>query len=214
MRYALHFVVVAVIVIALSFACNAASMAAWRAFPTTFATLGVSSLPFYAAWAAICAGFTFAYPDAAATPWRVPRWSRRDWVVFALVVVASVLMYLPPIVRAIDGQAHVPDPPLYIAAGGIVGPIVEEWLFRGIVWNVLRRAAPGRAGLVTAIVGGALLFGFWHLPFDGVTWFGVQLAFMHAGFGLLMGIARWRLDSVLPGTILHVLGNCLFVITH
>jgi len=214
MRYAAHVAIVGLVVIALSFLCNGLSILTWQLAPETFSSIGLGSLPFYGAWIAICALTTIAYPVEVATPWRIGEWSRSKSLVLAGVIAVSIYMYMPAIWLALTGYAYVPAPLLVIAGGGIVGPFLEEWLFRGIVWNVLRRAAPGRVGLVTAIIGGALMFGFWHLPFDGVSWFGVQLAFMHAAFGIVMGIARWRLDSVLPGAILHLIGNSLFVITH
>ena len=214
-RYAGHVLVVGLVVVALSFLCLGISARLWSAFGPSFLAFGVGSLPYYAAWIALCLLYTLAYPRLAATPWRWPdvTWTRPTVAITVLVVIASIWMYLPALIRMLGGDGRLPSPLLVLAGGGIVGPILEEWLFRGIVWNQLRDAAPGRAGVVTAIVGGALIFGFWHLPFDGVTAHGVGLAFVHAGFGLLMGILRWRLDSILPCIAIHVLGNCAYVLT-
>ena len=212
-RYAAHVAMVAIVVVALSFACVALSSGLWQVFGDAFAAAGVGSLPFYGAWIVIGLVYLAAYPELGHTPWRIQIADRSDVVVATAAAIGALVMYLPAVVRIADTGVHVPDPILLIAGGGIVGPIVEEWLFRGLVWNQLRSTAPGAAGLVTAIVGGALLFGLWHMPFDGVSRTGLGLAGVHAGFGVLLGVMRWRLDGILPGAIVHIVGNTLFVLS-
>jgi membrane protease YdiL (CAAX protease family) len=212
-RYAAHVLVVAIAVIATSFLCSGIHDRLWSAYQPAFEAIGLGSLPFYAAWIVVCGLFACAYPDHAETPWRLAPWTSTNVLVCGLVIAVALAMYLGPILRALDGDLRFPKPWSTLAGGGIVGPIVEEWLFRGIVWSLVRRAAPGRAGLAVALFGGALMFGLWHLPFDGVTALGAQLALGHAGFGVLMGVLRWRTDSIAVCVVVHVAGNSLFVLT-
>lgn len=53
------------------------------------------------------------------------------------------------------------------------------------------------------------MFGFFHMSFEGYSWRSFGLAFAHAQFGLVMGILRWRSQSVLPGAVVHTIGNTI-----
>lgn len=79
----------------------------------------------------------------------------------------------------------------------LLGPIVEELVYRGaITRELLRRYRPG-----VAIVLSAFLFGLAH--FNPVQ---TVFAFM---LGLLLGWMYWRTRSVVPCIVFHVLNNGL-----
>lgn len=79
----------------------------------------------------------------------------------------------------------------------LLGPIVEELLFRGaITRELLRRYRPG-----AAIVLSALLFGLAHFN-------PVQMVFAFV-LGLLLGWMYWRTRSLVPCIVFHVLNNGL-----
>lgn len=86
-----------------------------------------------------------------------------------------------------------------IAYIALLGPVLEELLFRGaITRELLRRFRPA-----AAIVISGLLFGLIHFnPAQSV-----------AGFlmGLLLAWLYWRTRSVVPGIVVHVLNNSLSV---
>jgi len=125
---------------------------------------------------------------------------------------ATILLYLPAITRALHGELHAPASVFAIAGGGVLGPIVEEWLFRGLLWNHLREVAPGRRGLWLAIGVGSLIFGFWHMTFEGYTLVTLGNAVIHASFGVVVACARWRTEGILLGCVLHVAGNTLMIL--
>lgn len=176
--------------------------------PLTSADLG--SIPFYALWAIAAVTWSLGWPEDASVR-VVPQasaWTRRNVAVLALVVAASAAMYGSGVARLLQGAAHAPRSILVLCGGGVSGPIVEEWIFRGVLWNRLRRELSGGAGLAAAIGYGSLIFGLWHNPFEEHP-----TPLVHMTFGILMGILRWRFDSLLLPAIIHVLGNSLWHFT-
>lgn len=96
---------------------------------------------------------------------------------------------------------------LTLALVVIAYPLVEEWLFRGIVQPALAQrigsskvAVVSRANVITS-----LLFAIAHLPFH-------PPAFALATFApsLVFGHCRDRFGSVMPGAIVHVVYNAGF----
>jgi len=87
----------------------------------------------------------------------------------------------------------------YAASAVIVagfGPVVEEVMFRGLGFYVLRPF-----GAWPAILGTGIAFGLYHGLVEGLpelTLFGIALAWL-----------RWRTDSVIPGIVLHATFNGL-----
>ena len=83
---------------------------------------------------------------------------------------------------------------------GIVGPIFEEILFRGLIFGELRKITPVKIALVIQ----ALLFGAYHLNLvQGVY------AFL---LGLLIGYVYYRSNSIIAPILMHVSINSLSVI--
>jgi membrane protease YdiL (CAAX protease family) len=76
----------------------------------------------------------------------------------------------------------------------VLGPLVEELLFRGLGFGLLQRW-----GSVTAVVGTAVAFAFWHGLVE--AW---PVLFV---FGLGIAILRLRSGSILPGYGFHAFFN-------
>lgn len=83
---------------------------------------------------------------------------------------------------------------------GILGPVFEEILFRGIVFNQLQRAMSLRAAFIVQ----AVAFGIYHMN-------PVQSVYAIV-YGLLLGYAYLKFGSVLAPTAIHVGVNSLGVI--
>jgi membrane protease YdiL (CAAX protease family) len=95
----------------------------------------------------------------------------------------------------------------FVGGAGMAG-FVEEWLFRGLVWNAIdSNAEYPRLGLVANLIAGSLVFGLFHLSFEGHSGQAIANVAPHAAFGLVMGILRWRTGSIVPGAVVHTVGN-------
>jgi uncharacterized protein len=77
-----------------------------------------------------------------------------------------------------------------------LGPFVEELLFRGLGFGLLQRY-----GNVSAVLGTAVAFAFWHGLVE--AWPALFI------FGVGIAILRLRTESILPGYIFHALFNGL-----
>jgi membrane protease YdiL (CAAX protease family) len=81
-----------------------------------------------------------------------------------------------------------------VAVFCLLAPFVEELLFRGVGYSLLR---PLGAAPAVALVG--ILFGVWH---------GLLIALLIlVPFGALLAYLRERTDSVVPGMVVHALFN-------
>jgi membrane protease YdiL (CAAX protease family) len=101
------------------------------------------------------------------------------------------------IFEAAQGPAGVA---LVLFAVGVVAPLAEEVVFRGVLLaGLARRIRPGLALVLTAVV-----FGLFHVPSHG---FG---AIMPAMLGLVFGWARLRTGGLTAPILLHA-GNNLLV---
>ena len=76
----------------------------------------------------------------------------------------------------------------------VLGPLVEELLFRGLGFRLLERW-----GAITAVLGTAIAFAFWHGLVQ--AWPALFI------FGLGIAILRLRTGSILPGYAFHALFN-------
>lgn len=79
----------------------------------------------------------------------------------------------------------------------VVGPLMEELLFRGALFRALRRMHPQ----VVVIVATASLFGMAHM-----SW---KLFFIIGGVGLALGLVRAESGSLIPGLLLHFAFNAM-----
>lgn len=84
----------------------------------------------------------------------------------------------------------------------VMAPVVEEVLFRGLLYRYLRgRFGRRRVGLVMAVVVSAAIFGVLHVVVPPIFVMGLVLA----------GFAE-RFDSLYPGMVLHAVNNGLVVL--
>ena len=79
----------------------------------------------------------------------------------------------------------------------IIGPIVEEFLFRGIIYDLIR----SKFGPWMAIICSSLMFGFWHMQ-------PVQMGYTVIA-GLALGLAREYSGGLLFPIAIHILNNGL-----
>ena len=77
----------------------------------------------------------------------------------------------------------------------LIGPILEELVFRGFLWRLFR----GEERPWAALVGTSLLFALWHL--DPIQSVGVL------PLAIFLGVLRWRSRSLIPCVAVHVLNN-------
>jgi membrane protease YdiL (CAAX protease family) len=142
-----------------------------------------------------------------------PRWS-------ALVYLGSaVVLGLLPIniwnepVSTITGRAR---SPLEVIDVLILVPILEEFIFRGILWSLFERLSKNRKAVTLAVT--SLLFGIEHVGY----WVQVGLplpldAFIHAlsmmGAGICFGIFRWHSRSLAVPMTVHMLANSAVLLT-
>ena len=100
----------------------------------------------------------------------------------------------------------------------LIYPIFEELLFRGYVWGKLEKQFEGRRfGGIEIIALNSLLFGLWHLGYLDVIYMRTQVQLTSAPFvtimfykvltgmvfGVLTGVARWRLKSTYGSILVH-----------
>src|SRR3954452_3421632 len=164
--------------------------------------------------AAIVAGIAFGggafYGDAprALGIRRFPL--RYGWYAFGAAVAAIVVSaILEPILHAGKDQGLVPEH--WVPGGGpafalngvvtiLIVPFSEELFFRGLGVRALAFAGP-----VVAIGGTALVFALAHGILAGL----IPLGF----FAVLLGLLRYRSESVWPGYIAHASYNAVGVIS-
>jgi len=84
---------------------------------------------------------------------------------------------------------------------GIIGPVVEEIMFRGLIFGELRKIMPIKIALVVQ----AVLFGVYHLQ-------PVQGAYA-AVIGLLLGLVYYRSSSMVAPMVVHIAINSFSVVS-
>jgi membrane protease YdiL (CAAX protease family) len=104
------------------------------------------------------------------------------------------------------GAAHGPTLVLLIVMTLLIAPLMEEWLFRGVIFrSISEGGSPGsRTGVVLGVVVSAVLFGLAHgepLQFAGLALLGIVLALLVV-----------RTKRLLPSVITHVSFNGIAII--
>jgi membrane protease YdiL (CAAX protease family) len=89
---------------------------------------------------------------------------------------------------------------LSILAVGLIGPVFEEILFRGLIFGELRKITKVRAALLVQ----AVLFGVYHLNIIQGSY-----AFI---IGILLGYVYYRSNSIIAPVIVHITINTTSVI--
>jgi membrane protease YdiL (CAAX protease family) len=105
-------------------------------------------------------------------------------------------------VTDIADRAHVGMRVALLPVVILVGPLVEELLFRGALLSVLRT----RLGDGWAIAVSAILFGAVHLPDLGWLWYAVPNLIL---VGVFCAWLRVRSGSIWPGFVAHAANNAL-----
>jgi len=143
------------------------------------------------------------------------RWGRFDKGtagLFVLVVAGSstalVLWYALASPNVDDLRAQIPSWPTWVLplAGlgfAVVNAIIEELVWRGLLWELLRRA-----GLATwaVILLQAASFGLIHIGGFPRGWMGVAMA---ALYGLFLGLMRQRAGGLVPPIIAHIVADAV-----
>lgn len=119
----------------------------------------------------------------------------------ALAILMGQPFFNPQVQMLTQGKPLRPiDLVLQLLCVAIVGPIVEELFFRGMLYPVMRRHAPAWI----AIVLNAALFAMLHfIP--------IMLPMLFVS-GVVFALVRERTDSLIPGMLIHSLQNAVFVI--
>jgi membrane protease YdiL (CAAX protease family) len=134
--------------------------------------------------------------------------------VYALLTFAFVVMFRL-MVLLLGPATHWPQPltsttvdatqqpvleALVILSGVVLAPLVEELLFRGVLYQALRRSMPvGSAALISAVVFAAMHFNL--LLF-------VPLALM----GVVLALVYERSGSLLPTILVHACNNGIILL--
>jgi membrane protease YdiL (CAAX protease family) len=169
-------------------------------------------------WAGFAAAIFFAYTQGNLRPlahqWRL---RRGDVIYVAVGIGCQVLIdlaYRPlhlhdlnrPVTHLFN-SAHGLTFVLLVVMTAVVAPVMEEWLFRGVVYRAISEgiATPGsRRAVVTGVLVSAGLFALAHaepLQFVGLAFLGVVLA-----------VLVYRTQRLMPSVITHVSFNTAAVI--
>ena len=122
------------------------------------------------------------------------------WLAGFLVVLIMVPTNLPKSAAYIPSVMHLPDlSAIRVLQGVIVIPLVEEWLFRGILYPYLRKHLP----FVWAVLVNAVLFALCH--------YNTEEKFLdllpHLGLGLVLVLYYERSRSIVACIVLHGVAN-------
>jgi membrane protease YdiL (CAAX protease family) len=221
-RHARRVVLVVAGVVAYFFLARWLGSLAWRTYPEALRRFDAGGLPYAVPW--LVAGFAglAVAPDTFRVPWR---WRLRDRrgkpapeagtgrcvattlggaAVWAVVLLGTGYLYGHALEAILTRGVRLPSPGLGLLGAAVAWPVAEEWLFRGVLWREFGGGDRRRRwGNFLALVVTSIAFGLWHLPHSpSPLW-------VHAAFGVLMGLLRWRTGSVLPPTLVHGAGNAL-----
>lgn len=134
---------------------------------------------------------------------------RRDWrvmfkYIFPLIVVSLglgqltvvLLSYIAPdfVLRSLAMLARFQTEPQFVFLALFVAPVVEEILFRGMIFPLLSRYW----GVTAGLIGSSLIFGFFHLNVLGA-----------AAFAVASGIFYVRTSSLWIPIALHFINNSI-----
>ncbi len=91
---------------------------------------------------------------------------------------------------------------LRVLAVGVLGPIAEELIFRGLLQGLLTKT---RLGPAISIVLIAAVWAAIHVDYSFTV---IAILFV---CGLLLGVSRWRTGSLIPAMVMHVIWNLFAV---
>jgi membrane protease YdiL (CAAX protease family) len=90
---------------------------------------------------------------------------------------------------------------------GVLAPVVEEVVFRGLLYGWI----DGRWGWRPAVVVSALAFALAHYQWQAEGWERLAYALAVLPLGLLFSWLRWRTSSLLPSVVSHIVNNSFAV---
>ncbi|MCU1286558.1 MAG: Abortive infection protein [Acidobacteriales bacterium] len=141
-----------------------------------------------------------------AVKWKFPSVSAVGTYVlvgFVMAIVAQIAGHFLPIPKSLPFDRYFQEPVfiyLMMAFGVLVAPLVEELLFRGLLYPVAVRWLGGLSGTVLT----ALLFALVHQSQLAHSWAPLLVIF---GVGLVLTSVRARADSLAASWIVHVSYN-------
>jgi membrane protease YdiL (CAAX protease family) len=95
-------------------------------------------------------------------------------------------------------EAPLPSSVFRVLGVVVAGPVLEELVFRGIAFGLLLRT---RIGGIGAVLATALIWSLIHLQYSATV---IAIIFVS---GLVLGLARWRSDSLFLPMAMHMLWN-------
>ena len=148
-------------------------------------------------------------------PWATwPKWQWRGLSLIDVsgIVTVVVVLYHNALAALADRIQHglVTMPATFPLVGGVLlGPLVEEWIFRHVLWNMLDNSSSTAKARWTAALLTSAAFAAWHLPFNP------QAPLMaHFWFGCAMAYARAKTGSMAVPYVIHALANAVFLLSN
>jgi membrane protease YdiL (CAAX protease family) len=90
-----------------------------------------------------------------------------------------------------------------LQGGGLPGIVVEEIMFRGMLWMLLKNL---NFSEIKIVILQAILFWISHVyAFNNLAFFWINAPMI----SILLGVIVWRSKSITPSTIAHILINML-----
>ena len=177
----------------------------WRHAGERLTAMQAGGAAFYLPGLVLLAGGMILLPAQASPDFTAPRLGdARGSALTAAACAAVAWLYQGTIAVVVQGGTSLPSLTPLLVSGVVFAPVVEEWIFRGLLWRSIAPAGASRGWSVAALVITSVAFGFWHLPFASHAPIAI-----HASFGLVMGLLRWRGGSVLAPMALHGVANFL-----
>jgi len=116
-----------------------------------------------------------------------------------LVIVMAAVLYVAGISPFSLIQVQVPKDAsrflFFMITGGVIGPVAEEVVFRGLIYSFLRRW-----GVLAALIGSTALFVLAHPLTSGIPM--PQIV-----GGLVFALSYEASKSLLTPMVIHILGN-------
>ncbi|HEY6420041.1 MAG TPA: type II CAAX endopeptidase family protein [Candidatus Binataceae bacterium] len=119
-------------------------------------------------------------------------------------IVVSQIVRLPSNVLPDMSQFPLLTTTLLIAMGSVLGPLLEQAGFWGYCQVMLEQDFPGAIAIVITAVLFAMLP---HPPAHAVLWPKLSFYFMT---GAMFGVIAYFTNSILPGIVVHILGDLTF----
>lgn len=131
-----------------------------------------------------------------------------SWIPAMVSIILSLVLHYPTekvssvSTELLTSAATLPSILLLWFGIGLVAPVTEEIVFRGLLHPALRR----HWRMVPALIVGSALFAFVHMEFT--SWFLIEKCI----FAAANIVALEKTDSILPGIVNHVLTNSMVLI--